>query len=406
MRAPIVVFGLLLLTFPRPGPAQEPVDSTMTTLDEFHQLLDSVNAEPDPVVKDHLINVYLRYLEAQRTAVIGDTMACVLYYGDAKRVAVPGDWNGWKPSADSMQRVPGTKLFYRCRTLDRAARIEYKILVDSVWILDPVNPNTVLGGFGLNSEIRMPGYVPPPEIESRAGVPRGTIDTLSVTSSALGLTHRVMVYRPAVVASSGERFPSMYALDGGQYLQLAHMATILDNLIADEAIVPVVVIFVDPRTDPDIDSTNRRMSEYAMSKPFLTFLSSELRPRLLRTYHLDESPEKTAIMGISLGGLQATYASFLLPGTFGLCAAQSPAYQWDHSAILHLFAPSPRKAIKMYISTGTIHDAEKESRIMRNLLRARGYELKYEESPEGHNWMNWAARIGNILKYFFGAEQQ
>jgi len=201
------------------------------------------------------------------------------------------------------------------------------------------------------------------------------------------------------------RYPAIYVLDGGEYITLALMVNVLDNLISAERIHPVIAVFLDPRTDIRNSNTSKRMTEYALNGDFVTSLADELHPWIDAKYRVDPRPEQTAILGASLGGLAATFAAYERPDVFGLCAAQSASYQWSDSALIDSIASGPRKPIKFYISTGTIHDAELAARRMKSVLDQKGYELRYSEHPEGHNWVNWQARLSDILLYFWGMEE-
>jgi enterochelin esterase-like enzyme len=250
----------------------------------------------------------------------------------------------------------------------------------------------------------MPAYRPPGEILVRTGIPHGTIDTLSFTSRILGRTHPVFVYRPPGYSRSRSRYPVLYVTDGGEYLSLALMNTILDNLLADDQIVPVVAVFIDPRTDVGDSRTSMRMSDYTMSDAFVNALIRELRPRLMRRYRLRTDSHQTGIMGSSLGALIATYAAFTHPEIFGICAAQSPAYWWKNGRMITMIRQSTRRDFRLYIGTGTIRDAREYAGRMRDVVRAKGYRCHYEEHPEGHNWANWRARIRSILTLFWGTQ--
>ena len=365
----------------------------------FLRRIESVSREEE---KDRMIAGYIAWLKSHGTPIFEDSAAYIIYYGEAGVVTIPSDRNGWNPHADTMTRVGQTKLFYRRETADPASRWEYKLCVDSLWILDPFNGLQSQGGFGANSEIRMPQYSPPAEIEYRHDIHHGILDTLRVASEVLGRRYTVFVYLPSAFGSPHTRFPSVYVMDGGDYIGFGRMLNVLDNLIAEKRIVPVVGVFVNSYAANDDTTMDMRMTDYAMNDSFITFLTSELRPHLLRRYHLKEQPEETAIMGVSLGGLVATYATLLRPGTFGLCAAQSPSYHWNDGAIIDLVAQTPRKPVKIYIDTGTMHDAAENTRKMRDILRAKGYLYRYMEYPEGHNWYSWRSRIDDILMYFWG----
>ena len=138
-----------------------------------------------------------------------------------------------------------------------------------------------------------------------------------------------------------------------------------------------------------------------MSDTFVSFIAGELRGSLLKKYRLSTTPESTGIMGASLGGLIATYAAFTRPDVFGLCAAQSPSFWWKKDSMIAIARESPKRNIKFYISTGTIRDAQEKAAKMKSVLDSKGYEVKYEEYPEGHNWVNWRARLAHLLEYFW-----
>ena len=126
------------------------------------------------------------------------------------------------------------------------------------------------------------------------------------------------------------------------------------------------------------------------------------RPFLQSKYRLAMRPGQTAIMGASLGGLIATYAAIRRSDIFGLCAVQSPAYQVNQDSIFTLVAAAGRKPVRFYLDTGTLRDAQMRARKMKELLETEGYSLAYAEYPEGHNWVNWRARVSHILTYFWG----
>ena len=333
--------------------------------------------------------------------VVDDSSVVFLYYGDARRVGVPSDLNGWNAAADTMTRVPGTRLFHLRKRVEREARFEYKLAADSVWMLDPCNARTVMGGYGPNSEIWMPGYAPPREILRDPAVPHGRVDTIRFASALLGRTHPVFVYRPPGYART-RTYPVVYVTDGGEYITLALMLNVLDNLIAAGRLRPMMAVFVDPRTDPADAATSKRMLDYTMSDSFVRFLADELRPRILRSYRSTHDPAQTGIMGASLGGLIATYAAYRRPDAFGIAAAQSPSFWWNEGRMIGLVRDSLAVPVRFWIDTGTIRDAQEGSRQMRDVMRRRGYDVAYREQPEAHNWANWRARLDDILCHFWG----
>jgi enterochelin esterase family protein len=392
---------LLVLTRTLTGPALPGQETRRTGIEKFGAFSARVASIADSAARSREVDALVLRVRQAGTVIAEDSILTLLYRGRARHVFVAGDLNGWEPGRDEMNRVPGTDLFALSWKLDPAARIEYKLVVDSAWILDPLNPLRAAGGFGENSEARMPRYRFPAESVTR-GVPHGNIDTTSFTGPAPARRTTVYVYLPPGYRSGTERYPVLYVTDGGEYLSRASMNVVLDNLIAQGEIVPLIAVFIEPASDPEDPRTNTRMSDYALNDRFIDALSEVLRPLLMKRYRMLEGPRNTGIMGASMGGLIATYAAFTHPETFGLCAAQSPSYQWGNDTLITIIRSGPVKNFRMYLSTGTIRDAERRARIMRDIMREKGYAITYAECPESHNWLNWRGRLGEILRTFWG----
>lgn len=396
-----------LLTSAASSKAQSLADSA--SLDpvplRFPDFLNRIAATRDKQAKLEMVNTFVENLRARGRLPIEDSTVYFMYAGKARRVCLASDLNGWSAASDTMKRLAGTDFFYLPVTIDPAARFEYKLVVDSAWILDPINQQQAFGGYGPNSEIWMPRYSPPQEIAYRSGIAHGTIDTMVFTSKVLGRTHPVYIYLPQRYRASRKSYPSIYVTDGGEYISLALMLNVLDNLIAGKRIPPIIGVFIDPRTDGKSAGTSTRMKDYAMSDSFVNALANELRSRLTKKYRISSDASQTAIMGASLGGLIATYAALTRPDVFGLCAAQSPAYWFKDSSIFTIAREGHRKDVRFYIDTGTIRDARPDAVRMRDLLVSKGHEVHYGEYPESHNWGNWRARISTILTYFWGTNR-
>jgi len=369
--------------------------------DRFGAFAARLAAIADSAARERAVDTMLARVRKSGTVLRGDSSATFLYRGPGRRIFVAGDANGWNPGAGEMHRVAGTSLFALTWRLDPAARCEYKIVVDSAWMLDPLNTLTVRGGFGDNSEVRMPGYVFPAAAIARQAVRRGTLDTIVVASDRLRRRLHAIVYTPAVYAASGPPLPVWYVTDGGEFLELARVNVVLDNLIAGGDIPPLVAVFIDPRDGPG--GRNMRMNDYALNDAFVGAVAEEVRPFIGAHYRTRSDPAGTGIMGASMGALIATYAALTRSDVFGLCGALSPSYQWAHDTLLAMARALPRRDVRFYIATGTIRDADERARVMRDLLRAKGYDVTYDEVPESHNWLNWTGRLRRLFSTPGGA---
>ena len=383
-----IVFLVLLLAAVQAAPGQP------ATFREFITQLSTLNNRgADSVLID-------RFLAGKEIPLIEGDSAHFIYRGKGASVAVPGDMNGWNPPLCFMERAGTSDLFFRSYRLPDSGRAEYKILVDGVWMLDPLNPGKAEGGLGFNSELRMPAYHPHPEAGFNPAVARGTMDTMWIESALLKLKHPVFVYIPPG-SNKKPLAGEIIVTDGGEYLSFVKMNTILDNLIASKKMKPVLGIFVDPRTNLHNSATSKRMTEYAASDTFMNFLEHEVVPVIEQRYNVSVKNNSRLMMGASLGGLISTYAVLQHRQFVSNCAAQSPAYLLGDSTIIRLAGSKVNNDIRVWIDTGLLHDTQKEAQRVKTLLEQQGVNVRYLEVPEGHNWMNWQSRVPEILKYFF-----
>jgi len=326
------------------------------------------------------------------------------YRGDAKTIEWMGDFNGWGYQKDFDNRgkkISGTDIWYLKASFPKDARLDYKILIDgSNWILDPENDHqqwSGVGGGSPNSELRMPQWHEDLSTIERPNVNKGNVTKdLLLSSNSLGYQVTYSVYLPYQVEKFG-KLPTVYLTDGYEYLhpQLGAMSTILDNLISDKKIKPIIAIFIDNR-EPVNRANNRRMNELAMNAKYLDFFTNELIPKIESTYPAISNAQNRAIMGTSMGGLTATYFAFSKPDIFGLAGIQSPAF-YTRPQIYSLCSNPANPKMKVSMTAGVINDTSADSRKMKELLEASSCEYHYREVNEGHSWGNWRRLIDDIL---------
>ncbi|MDD2798837.1 MAG: alpha/beta hydrolase-fold protein [Bacteroidales bacterium] len=337
--------------------------------------------------------------------VFGDT-AIFLYKhtSESAKIQVFGDLNGWsdtKTPQITLSNITGTKLFWAIYKAPSATtRVDYKLVVNGTWVLDPANNRLAWGGFGPNSELALGEYVYSQYVNERTSGNKGTLSpNQKIHSDSLNYDINYKVYLPNGYVRS-EKYPVLFTTDGQEYSdkQLGATTIVADNLLMDNKIKPIIIVFVDPR-DP-ITATNKRMTEYVNNRKFTAFLAVELYNKIKTDYSIIDTPEQTAILGTSLGGINSAFTGILRPDVFGLIGIQSPAF-WYYPDIHNLYASTPTKKLKIYMDTGTIYDTQADALQMENTMSSKGYQLQYGEYDEGHSWANWRARIDDILLYFF-----
>jgi enterochelin esterase-like enzyme len=178
------------------------------------------------------------------------------------------------------------------------------------------------------------------------------------------------------------------------------MIVVLDNLIADSKIHKMAVVFIDQR-EPGQPSNNRRMTELGLHEAFLAFIADELVPYVEGPSHKQLDSENRGILGTSLGGLSSAFFAFKRPDVFNRVAIQSPAF-WYKPEIFALAETPMKQQLSIFLSTGLIYDAGKESARMRDILQQQGHTCRYIEVQEGHSWGNWRNLLDDALIALYG----
>ena len=350
-------------------------------------------------------------VKANSIPLVQEDSVAFIYRGKANSVSWVGDFNGWgydKKFKGQGTKVPNTDIWVLKTSFPKDARFDYKLIINSSdWVIDFFNPNqqwSGVGGGSPNSELRMPNWKPEPVSIAREGVPKGKLmlDIL-MNSTSLGYQITYSVYLP-VGYSDATKYPVIYVTDGYEYLheRMGNMATVLDNLIFDKKIQPVVAIFIDHR-EPVNRSNNRRMQELAMNPAYLTFFENEFVPHIELKYSVIKDSKQRAILGTSMGGLTSAYFAFTKPGVFGMAGIQSPAFKFKPE--IYTVCDKPENPpVKVYLTTGVYFDAAVESRKMKEILEKNFCTYQYSETNQGHSWGNFRDTIDDILVYFFPAK--
>ena len=368
----------------------------------FDQLVARVNSAPDARSKSKSVDGLISCVPPTGAPLMekgtkdGFGRAIFLYSGPATLVALAGDMNGWTPN-EAFAPVSGTNLFFLSREYEMDARLDYKfVLNDKEWIFDPMNPRRMEGGVGANSTFAMPGYAPPPELVPGPSLRHGSIETFSFASRILNNQRQVKIYLPWGYRDSRERYKTLYVQDGLDYLNLGKINEIVDAMIDEKEIAPVVMVLVPP-----VD----RNKEYLANADFARAFATELVPAIDAKYRTKADAGSRAVLGSSLGGLISIMLAGQYPQVFANCAGQSSAIFADTD--LDKLVSAPKDAVRFHLDVGTYETAIfkinllEGNRRLRDSLQSRGYTLDYTEVHEGHSWGNWPTRIPQALRFFW-----
>ncbi|MDQ3805863.1 MAG: glycoside hydrolase family 15 protein, partial [Acidobacteriota bacterium] len=345
---------------------------------------------------------------AQASPVVEGEAVVFVYRGAARAVEVVGDFTGWRPAGLVLRGAEGGGAKLLRLEFPEGARLEYKLIADGEWILDPLNPRRVdngVGGFNSFFTVGGDGGAADDgrrvEAEARAARTAGSVNSPKgyfassvadeVPSRLLGGRRKLVVYLPPGYDETGERYPVLYVQDGSDYLRRADAAGTAQRLIVEKKVAPFIIVFVDPA---------ERAKEYWASDAFADFMGKELVPYIDARYRTRPARDSRALLGASLGGVTSVWTALRHPELFARVGGQSSAFQIDEERVVARLAQLAGAAraehpMRFYFDAGLYEPTYDVNRRVRVMLAAKGYPVTYRETPAGHNYTTWSDRLAD-----------
>lgn len=383
--------------------------SAMAIGQSFSSFLDRLQGSPEEE-RSAIVRQYVSTIQSF-PIIDSDSAVHIVLYGTAGTVLVNGDLQGWL-APDTLHEIPcgDESFFFRSYVLPSDARLDYLFIVDGGVRLDSANPYTAPSGYGPHSEMRMPKFISSPYLVFRDSIAHGTIDSIGINpylQSPLkqhALSNRPLkIYRPPGYDSLSN-LPSVYVQDGAEAIDFAFLPTIIDNLIAEKKIEPLIAVFIQPlnRLDEQLGSQRDRYKKY---------LCNDLVAMIDKRYKTNRSPEKRALIGISSSGNSALHVALNRPDVFRNAGAQSATITQDLQELVRTKAARNTipSAFKMYLDCGRFDlrfndggDFLTLNRKFSDLLSSLRIPHYYKEINDGHQWGSWRERMPEMLIFFFG----
>lgn len=160
------------------------------------------------------------------------------------------------------------------------------------------------------SVLELPGSVQRSWVKAKQ-IPHGHMEEylfpVDVVQDGTPKNLKIAVYSPPVKLEKPS--PAVILFDGEDVFRKVRLPTVLDNMIADQVIEPLVAVFI---------STEKGRDDLFGNDRYIHFLAEALVPHLRKKYHVSQDASKIMIGGFSLGGLAATNAGLKRPDIFGL----------------------------------------------------------------------------------------
>jgi enterochelin esterase-like enzyme len=366
----------------------------------------------------------------------------------AQAVVIEGDWpKGPEDSGVALHRDATGQ--WTARAMVPPGWWTYRVMVDGAQAIDPGNPRLHRNGLAWVNALAVPGKAP--LLEEVADVPHGTVAQVWYASPHLGKRRRAVVYTPPGYEGGTRRYPVLYLYHGGggdetAWTQEGRAPQILDNLIAQHRITPMIVVMpngnaqdpaasdaLPPRPDPGMrfDSNGNAVpGEAVLAAP--RAVVPDLLAFIDRAYRTQSDAAHRAVAGVSMGGAQAFFTAFNAIDRFGYVGAFSGGFTLLPDAGILIAPPADAAGLRgpdltrsinparvaallpqmdaqanrrlklIYLNIGTADTLITTHRAMLALMQARGVTPTVVTEPGyWHEWAVWRLALTDFLPRLF-----
>lgn len=295
----------------------------------------------------------------------------------------------------------------------------YSFIIDGFSTTDPSNPFLIRDVASVtNVFIIGEGQA---DLYRTQDIPHGTVARRWYDSPGLGMDRRITIYTPPGYEKSSEKYPVLYLLHGAggdeeAWIALGRTAQIMDNLIAEGKVKPMIVVM--PNGNVIQDGAPGEGSEGFYKPAFMipktmdgTYEGafSDIIKFVESNYQVKADKANRAIAGLSMGGYHSLHISRFYPNTFdyvGLFSAAIMAREDATGKVYSDFDASLKAQMdngyKLYwIAIGKTDFLYTANKDYRTKLDSMGMKYTYVESEGGHIWRNWRVYLTQFTPLLF-----
>lgn len=346
-----------------------------------------------------------------------------VYSTTASTVVLNGSWMGFGENKDLKKNSEGVWTV-KVEPL-KPYMYHYNIIVDGISIIDPSNPKAMRDGTRYTSTLIIPGEGS--EFVEVNNIPHGSLAKVWYDSPSLDLYRRMYVYTPPGYEDSKENYPVLYLLHGGggdedAWTSLGRANYILDNLIAEGKVKPMIVVMTNGNADQHVAITERK-AEPVQAAPaaggpmnsmgsgaFPNSIVNDVIPYIEKHYRVIANKENRALAGLSMGALQTQITGMNNPGLFNYLGVFSIGLQMEFNEVTTDLIKAydtnldvlKNNGFKLfYIGVGKEDFVYEGVTLLRKKLDEHSFPYVYNETGGGHTWENWRNYLADYTPRLF-----
>lgn len=252
--------------------------------------------------------------------------------------------------------------------------------------------------------------IPPPPAgfdTPRTGVDAGKLELVEYESKTVGIKRKARVYTPPQY-SADKKYPVLYLLHGiggdeNEWARNGAPNVILDNLLADKKLVPMIVVLPNGRAAKDVTPRDPIPRQSPAFAAFEHDLLQDLIPFIEKTYSVKADRSSRALAGLSMGGGQSLNIGlshldqFAWIGGFSSAPNTRPA-----SKLIENPEEAARQLKLLYISCGDKDGLFRISQDVHTMLDEKKVPHRYNVvRGAGHDFQMWKADLYHFAQLLF-----
>ncbi|MFB3921799.1 MAG: esterase [Terriglobia bacterium] len=291
----------------------------------------------------------------------------------------------------------------------------YSFVADGQRLFDPTNPLMKPNLLNTQSMIRVPG--PASVVWEVNEVPHGVVHHHFYRSAIVGDDRDYFVYTPpGYNPQKKQRYPVLYLLhgysdDASAWTAVGRANVILDNLIAQGKVKPMLVVmplgygapeFVEPTSVPGGVFRDEKLRQRNYDR-FRDALLQEVIPAVESTYRVAKDRNARAVAGLSMGGTESLYVGLNALDRFAWVGAFSSGGLDDD--FVRSFPKLDSKANSqlrlLWIACGTDDRLIDLNRKLREWLKSKDVRFTEIETAGAHSWQVWRRNLAEFTALLF-----
>jgi enterochelin esterase family protein len=288
----------------------------------------------------------------------------------------------------------------------------YGFTADGISYLDPgsviVKPNLL----NIQNEVEVPG--PQPMDWDMQNVPHGILHHHFYQSQTLARQSDFFVYTPPDYKSK-KKYPVLYLLhgysdDASGWTAVGRANVILDNLIAQNKIKPMIVVM--PLGYGTMDMITHAWDAWSHQELvdrnfnlYTQVLLNEVKPEAEKMYSISKDRKDHAIAGLSMGGGESLRTGLNHLDDFAYVGAFSSAIpDKGYETIFPNLASEAKTKDRLkllWVACGTEDHLSIPNRAFTNWLQQQQIPVTVISTPGRHTWMVWRNNLINFTPLLF-----